>query len=501
MLTSCRQYTLILFIAFVMTPLFSSSNGQIKQQDRLPAVAGQFYPDNRQDLLHRLADLYGSAISPTQHHRLRALVLPHAGYDFSGGIAADGYNQLVDLSDYQRIFIIASSHRVSIGKASVYSVGDYVTPLGKLQVDSDIVNTLLKQNCFTFDPAVHRQEHSLEVQLPFLQFMDPVPPIVPIVIASQQPSVAEDIAEVLRTWFTPDNLFIISADFSHFPGYADAQHVDKLTAEAFCSGDPQIFMNQLKVNEGMKVRGLSTSMCAWPAGLTLLHLSMSHDQLYYEELSYANSGDHPQYGDKRRVVGYHAIALRDQSTVNQNFYLSNKDKTDLLGIARQTLNDYVVNRKQPNYQPDLFSSRLLSETGAFVSLKINKKLRGCIGSFKPREPLYETIGELTVASSSRDSRFLPVQPADLPDIHIEISVLTPMKRIHDIKEIQLGKHGIYIRKGANSGTFLPQVATETGWSLEEFLGHCSRDKAGIGWEGWRKAEIYTFEAIIFKEKR
>jgi len=139
------------------------------------------------------------------------------------------------------------------------------------------------------------------------------------------------------------------------------------------------------------------------------------------------------------------------------------------------------------------------QTGAFVSLKKKGKLRGCIGTFKPDAPLYNLIQTMTIASATEDTRFLPVQANELKDIDIEISVLTPMKRINDVSKIVLGKHGIYIKKDGRSGTFLPQVATETGWTLEEFLGHCARDKAGIGWDGWKNAEVYTYEAIVFKE--
>ncbi len=117
----------------------------------------------------------------------------------------------------------------------------------------------------------------------------------------------------------------------------------------------------------------------------------------------------------------------------------------------------------------------------------------------PSEPLYKIVEEMTIASSTHDTRFPRVKVSELDNIDIEISVLTPLKRISSIDEIELGKHGIYIKKAYASGTFLPQVATQTNWTLEEFLGHCARDKAQIGWNGWKDAEIYVYEAIIFEE--
>jgi AmmeMemoRadiSam system protein A len=139
------------------------------------------------------------------------------------------------------------------------------------------------------------------------------------------------------------------------------------------------------------------------------------------------------------------------------------------------------------------------KAGAFVTLKENGELRGCIGRFTADIPLYQVIEEMAISSSTQDNRFLPVTAKEIDKLEIEISVLSPMKKISSIDEIVMGKHGIYIKKGWYSGTFLPQVATETGWSREEFLGHCARDKAGIGWDGWKDAEIYTYEACVFSE--
>jgi AmmeMemoRadiSam system protein A len=133
-------------------------------------------------------------------------------------------------------------------------------------------------------------------------------------------------------------------------------------------------------------------------------------------------------------------------------------------------------------------------------LKIDGDLRGCIGRFDATEPLYKVVQQMAIAASTQDSRFPEVTPAEFKEIDIEISVLTPMRKISSIDEFQLGKHGIYMKKGFSSGTFLPQVATETGWTKEEFLGHCAQDKAHIGWNGWKDAELYVYEAYVFGEK-
>jgi len=184
---------------------------------------------------------------------------------------------------------------------------------------------------------------------------------------------------------------------------------------------------------------------------------------------------------------------------NTNFDLTEADKKKLLDLARKTIEHYLETNKLLDINLSDYSENLKQHCGAFVSLHKHNQLRGCIGRFMADEPLLKVVQEMAIAAATQDYRFPKVKSSELKDIEIEISVLSPLKKIEDISEIVLGKHGIYIKKGFSSGTFLPQVATETGWSLEEFLGHCSRDKAGIGWDGWKNAEIYIYTAEVFSE--
>ncbi|MFA5848477.1 MAG: AmmeMemoRadiSam system protein A [Bacteroidales bacterium] len=179
------------------------------------------------------------------------------------------------------------------------------------------------------------------------------------------------------------------------------------------------------------------------------------------------------------------------------FLLSETDKQILLNIARESIHSAVLGGKKFKVTPDEYSDMLKATYGAFVTLHNKGKLRGCLGRMTGDLPLYKMIQEMAISASLYDYRFTPVGPDELSKIDIEISVLSPMTRIDDISEIELGKHGIYIQKGVDSGVFLPQVATETGWNREDFLGHCSRDKAGLGWTGWKSADVYIFTATIF----
>lgn len=473
---------------------------QTTEPTRNPAVAGSFYPDDPDDLRRTVAAFLAAGKKGPLAGTLRALVVPHAGYVFSGGVAASGYNQIDPKHPYKRIFVLASSHRVDIGKASVYVRGDYRTPLGIVPVDREISTALARNKRFFSDnPEAHFDEHSLEVQLPFLQVVFKTPiPIVPIVLGTQDPAVCRGIADALKPYFTAENLFVISSDFSHYPSYEDAIKADAATAEAFCTGSPDRFLEALRNNDRRRVPGLLTSMCAWPSGLTLLYLAEGNPNLSFKVVDYANSGDIKSYGDKKRVVGYNALAVSEAADPAE-FKLTAADKAALLRIARTTIESLVRNGEISELETKDISPTLREPAGAFVTLRKHGELRGCIGMFEPVFSLSEVVQKMAVASSMRDTRFTPVGPGELDDIRIEISVLTPRRKIKNIREIRLGTDGIYIQKGFQNGTFLPQVATETGWTLEEFLGHCARDKAGLDWDGWKNADIFVFEAIIFEE--
>jgi AmmeMemoRadiSam system protein A len=185
-----------------------------------------------------------------------------------------------------------------------------------------------------------------------------------------------------------------------------------------------------------------------------------------------------------------------------DFSVSAAEKELLLGIARSTIESYIQNRSIPDVDPKTLTPTLKTGCGAFVTLKKQGELRGCIGRFDSEEPLYRIVQMMAAAAATQDYRFAPVKLPEMQSIDIEISVLTPMQRIYSLTDLILGKHGIYIKKKMNSGTFLPQVATETGWSKEEFVGHCAQDKMGIGYNGWKDAdtELYTYEALVFGEK-
>jgi AmmeMemoRadiSam system protein B/AmmeMemoRadiSam system protein A len=465
--------------------------------DRKPAAAGRFYAADSAELRATLGKLFSGA-TPRTAGNVTAIVTPHAGYVFSGKVAASGYNQVDPGKPFDNVFVIASSHQVSFPGASIYNQGDYVTPLGKVKVNTDLANKLIRENkVFTYNPEAGRTEHSLEVQVPFLQYhLKKDFSLVPIVIGAQSEESCKKIAAALKPWFNDRNLFVFSTDFSHYPSYSDAQSADKATCDAIVSGSPEKLMKVLNDYRNRNIPNLATNLCGWTSILVMLNLTGHDPEIKITPVQYMNSGD-SKFGDKDQVVGYWSLAVTREASA---FDFSPDEKIKLLEIARNTIEKYLREKRIPDDNPATYSEKLKIQAGAFVTLKEDGALRGCIGRFSADIPLYKLIRQMAVASSTEDNRFDPVSVKEISRLEIEISILSPLKKISSPDEIILGKHGIYIKKGYASGTFLPQVATETGWSLEEFLGHCARDKAGIGWDGWREAQLFTYEACVFSEK-
>ena len=473
-------------------------NNRSQKHNREAAVAGQFYPRGKNALLEELKKLFGESEKiKAGKQRPQAIISPHAGYIFSGKVAASAFNQIPENARYEKVFILASSHQFSFNGASVYCSGNYETPLGEIEVDLELCENLIENSTiFTNYPQAHEREHSLEVQLPFLQYkLGSSFILIPIILGTNDASDCKKIADILAPYFNEKNLFVISTDFSHYPKYEDAVKVDLKTAEAICENNPLLLQDVLYNNKREGISKLATSLCGWTSVLTLLYLTKDRS-FHYQKIDYQNSGDARPYGDKKGVVGYWAIAVFDKKNV---FNISQNEKAEILEITRQSITNYIETGKAGKILKSSSKGILNEKTGVFISIYVKNKLRGCIGGFAQEKTLNELIQKMSV-SAACDSRFDGIKKKDLRNMEMEISVLSPLKRIKSIDELELGKHGIYIKEGLNTGTFLPQVATKTGWSKDEFLGRCSRDKAGLGWDGWKTAELYTYEALVFRGK-
>lgn len=463
---------------------------------RPSAQANRFYTGDPKELSEEVDSFLALHRGATVYHDVAALIVPHAGYYFSGNVAATAYMSIPADKPYKRIFLLGPSHHEWLDGASVNTEADYyATPLGLVKVDHETALRLAKANhVFSYNPKAHDREHCLEVQLPFLQRRfgeDAVPPIVPIIISTNDFRKLQQIADVLKPYFTDENLFVVSSDFSHYPSYEDAYEVDAKTGKAIETGDVEQFFAVLEENARSGKRNLATSACGELAIATLMLMMNNTYEVHH--LLYQNSGDIDNH-DLSRVVGYHAFAMV-RATTSQTFSLSDEEKRKLKEIALTSIQDSLDGRRIA--EPAGLTKTLESKCGAFVSLHKQGRLRGCIGHFGEDTALHEIVAEMARAAAFEDPRFMPVTREELDDIDIEISVLTPMRRIQSLDEFELHRHGIYIRRGYRSGTFLPQVADEVNWTKDEFVSHCAQDKAGIGWDGWRDAELYVYEAIVF----
>lgn len=485
-----------MFITIIAAIIMMSIFGKQEPVVRPATQAGRFYDGNPQSLSHEVDSFLTLHAKDRQYDNVAALIVPHAGYYFSGNVAATAYMSLPKDKRYKRIFLLGPSHHEWLDGASVNTEADYyATPLGQVKVDHEMALqlTINADSVFSYQPKAHDREHCLEVQLPFLQrkFKE-VPPIVPIIISTNDFRKLKQIAEALKPYFTDENLFIVSSDFSHYPSYEDACQVDAKTGKAVESGDVGQFIATIEDNAKSGIRNLATSACGELAIATLMLMMDSRYEV--KHLLYQNSGDIDDH-DHSRVVGYHAFAILRGA--EKEFSLTDEDKRMLKKIAYDSIKDSLDGK--PIAKPTLNSQFLIlnSKCGAFVSLHKRGRLRGCIGHFGEDIPLHEIVAEMARAAAFEDPRFQSLTRDELDDLDIEISVLTPMRRIQSLDEFELHRHGIYIRKGYRSGTFLPQVADEVNWTKEEFVGHCSQDKAGLGWDGWRDAELYVYEAIVF----
>jgi hypothetical protein len=288
---------------------------------------------------------------------------------------------------------------------------------------------------------------------------------------------------------------VISSDFSHYPDAKTEEKVDRDLINAILTGDKAIFERKFQQLENSGLPGIETPACGYQAiraGLRLGEILGFN----YRQISFGNSGD--AAGDYSKVVGY-ATIIGFEAKEGTDGVLDSSAKKEALEIARKTLEEYLTNQRPTKIIPK--SKVLKQKLGVFVTLKKDDQLRGCIGELEPNQPLAKLIQKTAIAAATQDPRFFPVSAEELEAIKIEISVLTPLKKISDWRQIQLGKQGVVIRQGSRGGVFLPQVAEETSWSLEEFLSELCEQKAGLPANCYQnpRTEIYTFEAEVFGE--
>jgi MEMO1 family protein len=469
----------------------------MKEEIRKPAVAGSFYPGNPETLSRQVREFLARAPKQEIPGEILALVSPHAGYMYSGQTAAQAF-KTIEGKKFETVVVIAPSHRVFFQGASVYDRGGFETPLGIIPVDRELCRKIMAESdCLRFLPQGHAQEHSLEVQLPFLQEVLGTFSLVPIVIGDQSFATCQKTGlAVARGARGKNALLVASTDLSHFHAYDRAVKIDRVILEDIRAFDPQKLRQDLEGEKGEACGGgpvIAAMIAAKELGADEARI-----------LGYCNSGD--VTGDRSGVVGYAAAVLyRRESAADRagerrktgvSLGLREEEKERLRRIAFKAIEGKLKGvRSRPEEEP---TPGLQEKRGAFVSLHKNGRLRGCIGQIVPSKPLFQTVEDMAVAAAFDDPRFEPLSGKELKDLELEISVLTPLAKLKSPDEIEIGKHGLYVKKGFCSGLLLPQVAAQCGWDRTGFLEETCR-KAGLPRGAWKEkdTEIFLFSADIF----
>ena len=484
----------LLLVLFLLWSVAACTGEKVRQA----GVAGSFYPSNPDELRNMVDGFLAKAQVAPSADPLIAIVAPHAGYLFSGGVAAFSYAALKGRT-YHRVVVIAPSHYDAFGFSSVYEGDAYVTPLGRVPVDKAFAAKLAAANpSIRLSTRGHERsgpqaEHALEDQLPFLQRSLPQFEIVPVIMGDQSYEASRALGVALAKLIgNSDTLIVASSDLSHYHPYDEASTIDHNTLRAIEAWDYYDLSRNLQSRVWEACGGapiVATMIAAERLGANRAAL-----------LKYANSGD--VNGDHARVVGYSAFAFYKSTVTSASptFSLTAKEKQELLSVARKSAETAVRERKQ--YIPPAGSPTLTQDRGAFVTISKNGELRGCIGYIAPVEPLISTVRDVAGYAALRDPRFPPVAPAELAQLQYEVSVLSPVRRVTDIKQIQVGQHGLLMKKGDREGVLLPQVPVEQGWDRKTFLEETAR-KAGLPASAWKDedTDIFMFTAVVFGEPK
>jgi AmmeMemoRadiSam system protein B/AmmeMemoRadiSam system protein A len=432
------------------------------------------------------------------------VVAPHAGYQYSGPVAAYTYAELKGRK-FSRVVVIAPSHYEAFDFTSVYDGDAYATPLGTVQVDKAFAEKLVKMSSTMrlssrgHDATAAGAEHAVEVELPWLQRVLGDFELVPIVMGDQSYESSRALGVALAKLIKAEGkngetLVLASSDLSHYHTYDEAETIDHKTLHALEAWD------YLSMSRNFETRVWEACGGA-PIVATMIYAErMGANRAMV--LKYANSGD--VTGDRSRVVGYSAdvfVKSLNGKAADPEFSLSGQEKSELLALARKSV-EYVV-QKGEVYEPQASASATLNrESGAFVTLKESGQLRGCIGYTSPIKPLYMTVRDTATHAALHDPRFQPVSASELPQMEYEISVLSPLRRVVDVQQIKVGQHGLLMKNGRYEGLLLPQVPVEQQWDRQTFLEQTCI-KAGMDSGCWKdeNTDIFMFTAVVFGEHK
>ncbi len=494
----------------------------MSEKVREPAVAGAFYPGDPSSLAKMIAGMLAETDRPDVPGDIKALIAPHAGYVYSGPVASHAFKAIQGY-DYSDVIVISPCHVEAFGGAAIYSGDAYRTPLGDIGINKELSSRIAESsNYVELSEKGHRitargGEHSLEVELPFLQTVLGEFKLVPIVMGNQDMTTCRGLAESIAGAVKgrDDVLIVASSDLSHFYDYKKAKQLDTRIVELIDDYNYETLHDELQSRE--------VEACGGGPMVVAMLASEMLGANGAKVVDYATSGDIS--GDSSSVVGYLAAVIyqgkKDDDVYEINFEdeqynedidsnpasavdfgLTDDQKSMLLQLAHDAIESRIHDRIL-SLDKEKFDGVLQEKRGAFVTLTIDGDLRGCIGYIMAVKPLYETIAEMAVQAAFHDPRFPPLTEPEFGQIDIEISVLTPMIKVDNPdKDIVVGRDGLLLVKGHFSGLLLPQVPVEHNWDRKIFLDQTCL-KAGLPPGSWKDpdTEIFRFQADIFGGKQ
>lgn len=451
--------------------------------------AGTWYPNSKKDL-NKMLDGFLSNAQSRVAGEIVALISPHAGYDYSGQVAAYAY-KTVENKTFDDVIVIGPSHHHGFLGASVDTMAGRITPLGKVEFDLPLARKIIEYNKNIInEPMAHTKEHSAEIQIPFIQKVINDFKVVEIVMGSQDYAMCEILSDAIVTATKGKNVLIIaSSDLSHFHKQEEANALDNLLIEAVAEYDPKMLYRRLTTD--------SCEACGAAPIITAMIAARKKGATAAKPLMYATSGDATR-DYSGGVVGYLAAALFKAKEIGVGIDLgfSEQEKKKLKQIARQSMEAAVRGNDAPAIKN--ITGKLKEPYGIFVTLNKYGNLRGCIGLIIANQPLYVSCQQMARAAALEDPRFPSVNEKELDDIDIEISILTPPEDVKDFGDIVIGRDGLIVRQGYYQGLLLPQVATEYNWTVEEFLEQTCH-KAGLPGDAYKSKDtkISKFSAEVF----
>lgn len=487
---------LMVFLVFCSPSCLRGEETPGQERAREPAVAGGFYPADPKELRSMIETFLKEAPDTNVPGYPIALISPHAGYVYSGKTAAAGFKTLAGLA-YDTVIVIGPSHHYAFEGAAIYADGPYRTPLGDAPLDAELTRAIVENGeRITTDSIYHEMEHSVEVEIPFLQVVLGDFKVVPIVMGSHSRAVCEDLAgAIARSVGTKKVLIVASSDLSHYHPRELARRLDGVFEGFLEKNDPDGLYESMVTGRSEACGGgpvVTALLAAEALGSTGVIVTK------YDDSGTAN-------GDTSKVVGYVSAIVYGRGSPpageggDPGTGLTPADKKKLLSIARRSIEWGLTGGDSPDF--GVKSAMLKKNGAAFVTLWKHGELRGCIGSTEPDHPLWETVEIVACGAAFHDPRFFPVTKEELKDIAIEVSVLSELAPVKSIDEIVIGTHGLVIRKGGSQGLFLPEVPVEQGWNRDEYIENVC-EKAGLPPSDWKEkdAELYIFTTDHFSEE-